>query len=38
MAGKGQGRGMAWHGSVWQGRGRVGVWLGMVAYGRVGAE
>ena len=28
---------MAWHGSVLQGRGRVGVWLGMVVYGRVGA-
>ena len=28
---------MAWHGSVWQGRGRVGVWLGMVVYGRVRA-
>ena len=28
---------MAWHGSIWQGRGRVGVWLGMVVYGRVGA-
>ena len=28
---------MAWHGSVWQGKGRVGVWLGMVVYGRVAA-
>ena len=28
---------MTRHGSVWQGRGRVGVWLGMVVYGREGA-